>query len=224
MLMKRFATDNIEEFVCKVVNLHKPGWIYRGLGDISYKLLPKIGRPGYSNGRSVSREKLLLRIFKQRAVRFVSPQPTSELEWLALGQHHGLPTRLMDWTYSPLVALYFAVKGNAESDGVVYCRHMSRGGNVFNPFSIKQAQKYYPPHLSPRIPAQSALFTVEPKPHIETEIADGVQIVIPKAAKNSLREHLYILGIHEESMFPDLDGIGSHLCWRLLNDIGAWPR
>ncbi len=81
----------------------EPVW-FRGLADKDWKLECTLARNG---GRE--REMALFKRFKQNALPLMERPPEKEWDWLFIMQHHGLPTRLLDWTESPLVALYFAV-------------------------------------------------------------------------------------------------------------------
>lgn len=85
-------------------------YAYRGLGTGERALETSLARLG---GNSKELEAHLLRNFKKYALQSLSPG-SSEWTWLALAQHHGLPTRLLDWTYSPYVALHFATADVAD--------------------------------------------------------------------------------------------------------------
>ena len=94
---------------------------FRGLPRENLPLTSSLIR--LASGPDVGRvEMALLRNFRKYA-HSEGEQAESIWDWLALGQHRGLPTRLLDWTYSPLVALHFATESpyDMDRDGVVWC-------------------------------------------------------------------------------------------------------
>lgn len=87
-------------------------FIFRSVQDAAkHKLRPAVGRviDGHQPYRA-SRERGLLERFKQQAALHLTSPPGNDWDWLALAQHHGVPTRLLVWSFNPLVATWFALK------------------------------------------------------------------------------------------------------------------
>ncbi len=101
-----------------------PCWLFRGQSDAGWGLESSFER-AY---RSVEREhwgaveKYTMSAFRRRLHLFDSQPPAEDdaLEWLALMQHHGAPTRMLDWTRSPYVAAYFALDGDFAAKPTVW--------------------------------------------------------------------------------------------------------
>jgi hypothetical protein len=90
---------------------------FRGHSDERWALVPSLGR---RSGR-VKAEAYLIKKFRQNATLLMSHVPAGDWDWLFIMQHHGVPTRLLDWTESPLIALYFAVSEKPKQDGALWC-------------------------------------------------------------------------------------------------------
>lgn len=204
-------------------------FVFRGVCDKNHKLIPSVGRleKRILCGMSIEDyERETLSSFKLRANSEVHPQPNNDWEWLALAQHHGLPTRLLDWTSSPLIALYFAtlpqidhkslLKPCCENGGAIYVMHTCNyidTSCVQSPLLYPEHGIFYPPHVSKRISGQFSLFSIQPKPdedfgksfpkRIGNEL---IKIYFSNDIAHEIQKTLYVLGIRHESIFPDLDG------------------
>ncbi len=123
----------------------RSSYVYRGLENKNYELTTTLNRLGESH-----LEKHLLRNFRKYSQ--IEDEDKSIWNWLALAQHHGLPTRLLDWTYSPLVALHFATSNflNFGKDGAIWA------------INYVDSMKYLPDQLAVIIQAEgSHIFTAE---------------------------------------------------------------
>jgi hypothetical protein len=113
--------------------------IYRGVCDARHKLLPKVGR---LKNYSKTTENQILLLFKQYAFPYLEYDLNSDWEWLATAQHHGLPTRLLDWTNNPLVAAFFAGENEEQkTDAAIYvlnARYVLNTPRMKDPFKVRE--------------------------------------------------------------------------------------
>ena len=184
----------------------------RGVAELAYELKPSMGRYLKWQQRLPELQRDSMRLFRIFGTPHCGQVPATEWEWLALAQHHGLPTALLDWSRSVLVAAYFAVEKEPEKDGAVYAYE---GVDFLEeecpPSKCTDVRFVLPPHVSPRMTAQSGVFSFHPNP---TEALDGShvhKIRIPAAVKPAAMELLENYGIHASSLFPGLDGIARHI-------------
>ena len=201
--------------------------LFRGQSE-DWPLVPKIGRIETSKP-VVESEEAMLESFKLQSRPFLNRVPESEWEWLAIAQHHGLPTRLLDWTEYPLVALWFAVAkpANGEGSGVVWIFKPNKNDfvrmNDDDPYSGERAKVFRPAHVADRIRAQAGYFTVHKYQNKTRRFIpfDKIAIYNPRLVKllissdsfSDIRFRLDQYGINESVVFPDLDGLSHHIGW-----------
>lgn len=211
--------------------------VYRGVKHEKYDLRPKVGRlilKMGKNERMIDVERRILRRFQERALLHLDPKPAYEWEWLARAQHHGLPTRLLDWSRNPLVAAFFAVEQEVfdheleqySGNSAIYVfrgRTIISQGNlskmnkkyVEGPFKITKTEKFIPAHWDNRIVSQLGVFTAHHDPTNPYPIDPKYieKLIIPSKQRKKWKDRLHRLGISRASLFPDLDNLSEYIQW-----------
>lgn len=242
--MNRYYANDLIEYLEKVKTIEKIFGTYkwhklehvwfRGLSNINYKLLPTL----YRDASLATKEREINRDFKLKSVPFLKSRDLNKFELLFVGRHHGLPTRLLDWSEGSLISLFFAVSDyKNKQDGIVWLlrpRLLNRihFGNTIPESDNTKLKEYlsiplkgkYPvairsSYISDRIIAQRGYFTIHGS---EIDALEEVQnrfttkqflecIRIPFDAKLNILRQLAKVGITYGSLFPDLGGLSQEI-------------
>lgn len=221
-----------------VAGFHPPGTtvLYRGQ-DVDKPLLPRFARiaKDLRLPNPESEERKLIRTFKSMSIPYLpSPKPEDDWDWLALARHHGLPTRLLDWTANAFVALWFAVSSDAKSPGeqrVLWVLEAAEA-DLQDPdrresaFSLSRTYVFQPRHISRNIAAQSAWFTIhkylqERDKFVPLDVNKNfegklMRYFIREDGIPYIRSELKLMGLNPFTLFPDLDHLSTHLEEELL--------
>jgi hypothetical protein len=220
--MRPFVIETFQDFTDKVANNPFPT-LCRGQPCDYGSILPRVGRhPCSGDVEEMGKlEKHSFELFKLHGAPYLPPQ-ADDWTLLAFAQHHGLPTRLLDWTYNPAVALFFAVSSKLDKDGLIIILHEKTQVDTRlmpDPFAVKELRVFYPPRLSPRMTIQDGVFTIHPHP---TKAVEGVrmsQAIVPARLKKEFIKRLDRLGFSEATLFPGLDSLCRWIC-----DIKGFSR
>lgn len=194
---------------------------FRGQSNEEWKLLPKAGREFYSpNNGDLKR----FNYWCEQAFAYTN-LPKNKFEALAIAQHHGFATRMLDWTMNPLVACYFACMGNDDKNGAVYILD-APDLYITQDHDLTVLEEYqgiigYIPRLTiPRMLNQKALFTIHCDSRKEIEVKKSIigdnnptltKLIISSELKHELIKTLNDYGVNHVALFPDLDGLSFHL-------------
>jgi hypothetical protein len=213
---------------------HAVDFLFRGQ-TVDYPLIPKICRLK-AKGDLFEIEKLLLEEFKRTNPLLIEQhRPMDDWDFLTLGQHFGLPTRLLDWSNNALTALWFAtadtyVKIEEPNASYAVVWILMAEAKDFNlniaevaPFDVKETKIFRPRIIKQRINNQSGVFSIHSTEEMqamrfmnEIDSFDQklIKVKIPPEFVREIRTDLDTLGVNAFSIFPELEGLCNYLQWR----------
>lgn len=232
------SADDLVRFADAAVTASGSNLWWRGQADADWDLVPKVFR----GDRGFRYEKNAVVHFVNRApARFAAtPERRDKLGWLQFMQHYGAPTRLLDWSESPLIAAFFATTGappdKASAIWVLDPFRMNQAMHgkmsllgaefpevaklVNPPFSDDAAEAhgvaaFFPQHVDLRLLVQLASFTIhgttEPLNKWSGSESFVHRCVIPADAKATIFNQLFRLGIRRSTLFPDLTNLSAEI-------------
>ena len=236
------------------------GWAFRGQASSEWPLYSSLSRYLRSFGIHVrawaEQEARIIRIFRRKAHLFLTHTPAEgdTFEWLALMQHHGAPTRLLDFTWSPYVAAFFALE-HATSEAAVWLMHprvvrahaereLEDAGvdgkslgtwfegvferlhlrNIYRIVNLGEAFR-----MNQRLIAQSGTFATPGVLDVPLEELVPHEAIIKlridtKRTRDAAMRDLYLMNMTHATLFPDLDGLARSLAYELENHWAFDPR
>lgn len=231
------------------VKLH-PNFLFRGQANKSWELEPSFTRlvknKKLNRNKALQLERESVYLFSISASKLLPIDKTIDLTlskfkssnaggidsmgWFSVMQHFSAPTRQLDWTMSPWVALYFACCERDDNDGVIWIADFNKvvkfgeeklnGSNFITLMIDAKSQDiitfFMAPNTNERIEAQQSRFSMCTNPLSSHESvlneSDGLnKIEIPKESKPELLRELHQMNITAKTLFPGLDGLGKSI-------------
>jgi hypothetical protein len=241
--MKEVTVETIGDYL-SAIKQHKSDYlpgselqdvIFRGqAGD--YPLVPKICRLKAKKDFLQAEQQILDEFKRSNPLLVQQHGALDDWDYLTLGQHFGLPTRLLDWSNNALTALWFAVSSNSDCPGqgqssrIVWMLATAENDFVsdlgaIHPFKVPETKIFRPRLIKQRINNQSGVFSIHSSNDIlhKCLLNDNsryyknlVKMKIPPEKIPGLQNDLNTLGVNAFSIFPELEGLCHYLQWRFF--------